>query len=109
MRSRRAALPATGPAIDDVTRLWIYITTEWVTDLELRLYPGFASNGQSTVTASVQSRRFMGDSRTEVVYAWATKTFSNSGYMISWGQLYDLLIVAFREIEAELAPPERPN
>jgi len=109
MCSRRAALPATGPAIDDVSRLWSHITTEWVTDLQLRLYPQHASNGTSVVMASVESPRYVGDNRQEVMFVWASKEFSQTGYMISWGQLYDLLIVAYRAIEKELAPPERPR
>jgi len=109
MRSRKPALPATGPAIDDVSRLWTYITTEWVTDLQLRLYPRHASNGSSIVMAAVESPRYVGDNRQEVMFVWASKEFSQTGYMISWGQLYDLLIVAFRQIELELAPPERSH
>lgn len=107
MPSRTAALPAVGPAIDDVSRLWSHLTTEWVSDLQLRIYPHDSSGGRSIVQVSLESPRFVGDKREPVMYVWAAKEFSQSGYMISWGQLYDLLIVGYRAIEAELRPAIR--
>lgn len=103
--SRRIALPATGPAIDDVSRLWTYLTTEWVTDLRLSIYPKQSSGGHSIVAVALESPRFGQKDGVPYLHTWATKEFSNTGYMISWGQLYDLLIVGHREIERELLGP----
>lgn len=103
--SRRVALPATGPAIDDVSRLWTYLTKEWITDLQLVLYPRTSSGGHAIVELALISPRFRREDGHPYLHTWASKEFSNTGYMISWGQLYDLLIVGYREIERELLGP----
>ena len=103
--SKRIALPATGPAIDDVSRLWKYLITDWISDLQLVIYPRTSSGGHAVVELALISPRFDRQTGKPYLHTWASKEFSNTGYMISWGQLYDLLIVGHREIEKELLGP----
>lgn len=101
------SLPAQGPVLGDVARLWTHLTTEWVSDLEIRLEPGQHSDGTPYIELILCSWRFEDDTPNQVLRAWSRRRFSGVDYRGSYNQLYDLLIVGFREIERELVPLER--
>lgn len=101
-------LPAQGPALSDVCRLWSHLTTEWVTDLEIKLNPVHHTDGTCGILLSVTSTRFLGGGGGTYDHVWAQRVFSGVDYKGSYNQLYDLLIVAYREIERELMA-EKPQ
>lgn len=96
------SLPAQGPALGDVARLWTHLTTEWVTDLEIRTEPGFNNDGTPFVKIRVCSTRLAESRGGAYLHTWAIRQFSGVDYKGSYNQLYDLLIVAYRKIEATL-------
>lgn len=101
------SLPAAGPALGDVARLWVHLTTEWVTDLEIRLEPGMNLDGTPFLRMSLASSRLDASKGGAYCHHWAERKFTGVDYKGSYNQLYDLLIVGFRAIEREFARAER--
>jgi len=101
MSRNGAKLPAAGPALGDVARLWSHLTAEWVTDLGISLEPGFNTDGTPFITMRLVSSRFADGERGPYTHVWAERRFSGVDYKGSYNQLYDLLIVGSRAIEAE--------
>lgn len=101
------SLPAQGPALGDVARLWSHLTTEWVIDLEIRLEPGWSTAEIPFLQVSVVSSRLSENRGGVYVHTWAKRVFNGVDYKGSYNQLYDLLIVAHRAIERELMGTER--
>jgi hypothetical protein len=107
MSRNGASLPAQGPVLGDVARLWVHIKTEWVTDLAIRLEPGQHLDGTPFLELRLESERFSDQRGGQYTHVWSRRRFSGVDYRGSYNQLYDLLIVGFREIERELKPQER--
>lgn len=87
----------------DVAHLWRILTTDLVMDLRFSVEPIESEDGEGIVRLSVHSQRFNDQNPQGYDYVWATREFGKGGYLISWGQLLDLLIVAHRAIIAEFA------
>ena len=87
----------------DVAHMWRVLTTELVTDLKFSVEPLETATGQGRVRLSVHSQRYNDEHPEGYDYVWAWKEFGQDGYLLSWGQLLDLLIVAHRAILAEFA------
>lgn len=101
------SLPGQGPVLSDVVRLWSHLTTEWVTDLAINLRPGMNNDGTPFLELRLVSFRFADEAGGAYIHCWASRRYSGVDYKGSYNQLYDLLIVGFREIERVLKPQER--
>lgn len=91
------------PDLRDVAYLWRVMTTELVTDLKFTADPFIGPGGEGRLRMSVSSMRYNDDHPEGYNYIWASKEYDTSGYLLSWGQLLDLLIVAHRAILAHFA------
>ena len=92
-----------GPDLEDIQKLWSTLTEEFITDLEVRIElpprvnPSFrprlvlVSPGVEPVTGGVKW------------HTWATKELQAGFEAITYRQLFDLLIVGHRSIEAHLS------
>lgn len=92
--------PGTGAGIADCGRLWATLTTEYIPNLrvEMRLHQGPA--GDTYLLYEVVDDSIIQLDGELLVNVWATKEFHNQLYLISISQLFDLLISAYRKIDA---------
>jgi hypothetical protein len=93
-------LPTTGPNAGDCLRLWSTLTSEYIPGLTLELAPFETPGKQVGIRLRVVDTSYPRQGRIKSVNIWATKTFQNELYLISVAQLFDLLIVAYRAIDA---------
>jgi len=97
----------------DCARLWRTLTNEYIPGLRLELSLAASPNDVLVLVVEVVDDSAVTEQGVELVNVWAKKEFSNPLYLISVGQLFDLLIVAHRAIDAyfalgnELRPPTR--
>lgn len=87
----------------DVAHLWRILTLELVRDLKFAVEPYETSEGEGRIRLAVYSQRYNDEHPDGYDYVWACRDFGQNGYLMSWGQLLDLLIVAHRNILAEFA------
>ena len=101
------SLPQNGPALGDVARLWMHLKKDWITDLEIRIEPGMNADATPFIKVRICSPGFDEETGEKRLITWTVRQFSGVDYKGSYNQLYDLLIVAFRKIEAALLGQER--
>ena len=92
-------LPSEGPTAGDCFRLMTSIQRGWIPDarIELSWYEfGIKLYGMKIELISDSAVVIDG---CNYVNIWSTKTFGNQLHLISSNQLYDLLIVGYRQIE----------
>lgn len=99
-------LPATAsnlnvrfPGLREVCEAWTAIRQDLVEDAELEAVPSCYGHNQPQLLVRVVSTRYNDDHPEGYKFVWAQKRFTEQGYLISWGQLLDLLIVAYREMD----------
>jgi hypothetical protein len=90
---------ATGATADDCARLWSTLTTEYTPDLRVEIRPLQRENGSGYLVVEVCNDSAIVSCGSQLVNVWASREFSNQLYLISVGQLFDLLIVAYRKID----------
>lgn len=97
--TQRGKIPTTATAAD-CGRLWHTLTQEFISDLrvELRIFRSPADLTYLTLEVVDDSLETLDGS--PLVNIWASKEFQNPLYLISAGQLFDLLISAYDSIEA---------
>lgn len=102
-------VPNAGP--DDVARLWETLTNEFPWQLRIEILPRKVARSSGCVAVQLVSPLESPGSGVEGCEIWATKDFYSPLYLISWNQLFDLLIVGHRNMESRLsdAHPESPN
>lgn len=91
-----------GPDVGDIARLWNTITTELVVDAHIDIIPVMGGGAGPFLSVRVMSLRYSDREPKGYMHIWAAKTFSSTGYYITWGTLFDLLIVAYREMQRVL-------
>lgn len=100
MRTPVWALPIAGAGINDFNRAWAMLHEQFPGEWSIELEPGSPKENPADAVLIVQLIRLelAPDQNTRVKNVWAQKVFGVSGYLISWGQLYDLLIVGTRRL-----------
>lgn len=97
----------------DCARLWITLTQEYIPGLQLLITPLSDQTGDAWLRLEVADPSVISIGGTPQVNVWSSKEFRNKLYLISNDQLFDLLIVAYRNIEQyfkhgdRFAPPRR--
>jgi len=96
----------------DCARLWSTLTTEYMEDLRIEFRILENANGQAVVKLEVVNDSLVWEDTNPTVNVWSSKIFASGLHLISYGQLFDLLITAFHHIEAYLgkgnaSPPAR--
>lgn len=92
----------TGPTLNDCQKLWDTLTTEYVTDLRIKLE--FQLNKEPSFTPQLVcwSPGLDPVSGGPSDHTWATKQLQPGFEAITYRQLYDLLIVSYRSIQGVL-------
>jgi hypothetical protein len=84
---------------DDCARLWRTLTTEYIQDLRVEFT--FLLNGDAPfgIQLDLVSEGLSHETGEACLNVWSTKKFWNPLHLISWGGLFDLLIVGYRQID----------
>jgi hypothetical protein len=90
-------LPRSATAADCV-RLWTYLTTDYIPRLRLEVRMVTNSSGDSWMSVEVVDDSLVREDGAEMINIWASREFRNPLYLISVGQLFDLLIEAHKQI-----------
>lgn len=102
-----------GASAGDFGRLWTTIKTELVSDAQVVIIPEQDLNGFDLIAVEVISPSLHQINGEDLVNVWARKEFRNQLHLISVGQLFDLLITAYRVADRYFdegdaaAPPRR--
>lgn len=91
-----------GPTIEDCDRLWTTIVKELITDVEIQVVLRVLPLGQDRPRVLVRSPGLDANTGAQKWHVWATKELSAHSDAMSYAQLYDLLILAYRSIDAHL-------
>jgi hypothetical protein len=92
----------TGPTLNDCQKLWDTLTTEYVTDLAIKLEFQTAREPQFTPQLVCWSPGLDPDTGGPRDHVWATKQLQPGFEAITYRQLYDLLIVTHRSVDSLL-------
>lgn len=101
-RTTASGYSSRGPTLDDCQKLWDTLTTEFVTDLGIRVMFQAAKLPAYRACIVVWSPGLDPDTGGPRDHIWATKDIQKSLDGITMAQLYDLLILAYREIQGHL-------
>jgi hypothetical protein len=102
-----------GASAADCARLWQTLTSELITELRFEINPRLKDDQTGYIEVAVVSDSLIPVDGAVSEYVWASKEFHNPLHLISCGQLFDLLIVAYRTIDRffevgdAAAPPRR--
>lgn len=101
----------TGATAADCGRLWSTLTTEYIQHLRLEIRMITTPNDQTYLSIEVVDDSLVTLDGAECVNIWASREFRNGLYLISVGQLFDLLIEAHRKIDGffRLGTPSAPT
>lgn len=92
----------TGPTLEDCQRLWDTLVTEYVTDLAIRLEFQTAKEPQFIARLVCWSPGLDPDSGGPRDHIWATKSLQPGYEAITYRQLFDLLMLSYRSVDAML-------
>jgi len=81
--------------LGDLLRLWATLQEMSEQKLRLELAPGNPGAIEPVLLLQLVEASFAPDNVTPIDHVWAQKEFRERGYMITWGQLFDLLITAY--------------
>jgi len=98
----RDRLSYTGPTLEDCEKCWHTIISELVTDASVRIEFVGARNPQHITRLVVWSPGLDPETGGPRDHIWATKELQAGFEAITYRQLYDCLIVAYRRMEAHL-------
>lgn len=95
----------------DCARLWSTLTTEYITQLRIEVRIVVDPNGETWLSVEVIDDSLASIDGAACVNVWASREFRNGLYLISVSQLFDLLIDAYRKIDAffSLGAPSAPT
>jgi hypothetical protein len=95
-----------GPTLEDCQKCWWTILNDLVADAEVRVL--FAQEKEPSIRPSlvVWSKGVGPGVGEERVIIWASKVLQDGYEAITYRQLYDLLITAYRKMEAHLGGQE---
>ncbi len=102
-----------GATAGDCARLWSTIQKDLVSDAQLRIIPRSKSGDDGYLEVCVTSPSLHQVDGSPAENVWAQKEFHNGLHLISVGQLFEMLIVAYRvmdryfEVGDAAAPPRR--
>lgn len=100
MSTSKISQPGTGAGIGECGRLWATLTTEYIPNLRVEMRIHHDPAGGTYLLYEVVDDSAIEWEGDPLVNVWATKEFHNQLYLISISQLFDLLISAYRKIDA---------
>lgn len=113
MSGSKVATGDRGANAADCARLWSTLTSEMIADAQMVIIPEVDQNGDSLIAIEVITPCLHQVNGEEQVYVFSRREFRNQLHLISVGQLFDLLITAYRVADRffehgdAAAPPRR--
>jgi len=100
----------TGATAADCARLWITLTQEYIPALRLEIRMVTDSQGNGWLSVEVVDDSVVAIEGQGMVNVWAAREFRSELYLISVDQLFQLLIVAHKQIDQyfRLGTPHAP-
>lgn len=83
----------------DCARLWSTLRSEYIPGLRIEWRIEVSPNDVPYLSVEVVDDSVVDDAGSPLVNIWASKEFRSGLYLISYGQLFDLLIQAYRRID----------
>lgn len=90
----------TGPTLEDCQKLWDTLTSEFITDLGVRLEFQELREPTRLVRLVLWSPGLDPETGGPRDHIWSTKELARGFEAITYRQLYDLLIVGYRSIDS---------
>jgi hypothetical protein len=87
----------------DICRLWSTLTTDYIPGLRIELIPRSQDRSSEFVVAELVDYSEVPEPGGTMRSVWSSREFYSPLYLISHTQLFDLLIVGYRNIEAFFA------
>ncbi len=81
--------------VADVNRLWSTLQEMSFGKLKLIIEPGNPAADDPVLQVQLVEPQLAPDGATTVDHVWVQKEFRERGYLISYGQLFDMLITAY--------------
>jgi hypothetical protein len=103
MSTLRNLPPATNGTLDDCARLWTTLTTEYIPGLRVEMTLCQDASGKPYIAVDLCDYSTLTLITFEGRSLWARKLFFNPLHLISYGQLFDLLITGYRVIDEYFA------
>jgi hypothetical protein len=91
-----------GPTLEDCQRLWWTIGKDLMNDAQIVIRMSEEFNPTTRPNICVVSPGLDAETGGVKLHTWATKTLNQNREAISYQQLYELLIVAYTNMEAHL-------
>lgn len=104
MQPERQAYNPRSADIGDICRLWATIEEYSPGPISIRIQPGSPEAEKQCLFLTVEETQLAPDGVTPVQHVWAQKLYYPNGYSISWGQLFDLLIITYGRITGSVRP-----
>lgn len=91
-----------GAGVADVNRLWKTLDELAPGPLQLVIQPGNPEATEPVLLLQLVEQSFAPDNVTPIDHVWAQKEFRDRGYLITYGQLFDLLITGYGRMTGAL-------
>lgn len=91
-----------GAGVADVNRLWATLQELTEEKLQIVILPGNPEAIEPCLLVQLVEPGFAPDNTTPIDHVWAQREFRERGYLISYGQLFDLLIHAYGRITGSI-------
>jgi hypothetical protein len=113
MRTSESIRTGQNATSDDCARLWRTLTTDYIPDLRIETTFLFGEEAPFGIMIELVSPGLDPEDGEPCINIWSMRSFWNPLHLISWGGLFDLLIVGYRAIDEyfrigdTVAPPRR--
>jgi hypothetical protein len=85
--------------LGDCVRLWITLTVDYIPALRIELIPDISDKGEQVILVELVDYATLAEKAPPHRSVWSRRTFQSPLYLISYNQLFDLLISGHRVIE----------
>lgn len=95
-----------GASVADINRLWRTLDDLAPGPIRLDIQPGNPEATEPCLLVQLVERSLDPSGANEIDHVWAQKEFRERGYLITYGQLFDLLITAYGRMTGALRDTE---
>ena len=99
MSTSNRLAPATNATLDDCVRLWMTLTVDYIPGLKIEMIPDVTTEGANQIRLELVDYATLKEGEEKHRSVWSIKRFYSPLYLISYNQLFDLLIVGYRVID----------
>jgi hypothetical protein len=85
--------------LGDCVRLWTTLTIDYIPSLRVELVPDVTDRGEQVITVELVDYATLAEKDPPHRSVWSRRVFQSPLYLISYNQLFDLLISGYRTIE----------